>query len=188
MKALITGATSGLGREFAMQLSKYGYDLILVSRNKEELFKIKSILNTNVDIFVADLSNEMNCYKVYNKYKNEKLDLFINNAGVGVFGDFVSTELESELNMINLNLITPHILTKLFLNEFVKRNNGYILNIASTAAFCPGPLMASYYATKSYIFSLTVSIYEELRKTNSNVRISVLCPGPVNTNFNTRLV
>ena len=187
MKALITGATSGIGREFAIQLSDLGYDLILVSRNKKELIEIKNSLKTKVDILSVELSNKKGCYEVYEKFKEEKIDLFINNAGVGVFGEFSSTNLEDELEMINLNLITPHILTKLFLKEFIKRDKGYILNVASTAAFTPGPLMASYYATKSYLFSLSSSIYEELRIRKSNVKIKVLCPGPANTNFNNKL-
>lgn len=187
MKALITGATSGIGREFAFQLSKRGYDLILIGRNKQELNKLKKNLENNVEILNIDLSTINSCYKVYEKYKDEDIDLFINNAGIGVFGSFKDTNLEEELDMINLNLMTPHILTKLFLNEFVKRNRGHILNVSSTAAFSYGPLMSSYYSTKSYIYKLTCSIYQELKHDKSNVKISVLCPGPVDTDFNRKI-
>ena len=110
----------------------------------------------------------------------------INNAGFGTFGNFNQTDLDNELNMIDLNIKTLHILTKLFLKDFVAKDKGQILNVASLAAFEPGPLMATYYSTKSYVYNLTMAIYEELRRTKSNVKISVLCPGPVDTNFNER--
>lgn len=182
MIALITGASSGLGKDFAIELSKQGYDLVLVARNKKELEKVKKLCITKCIIEVMDLSILENCYKLYKKYKN--IDLLINNAGFGLFGEFNNTDLEKEINMIDLNISALHILTKLYLNQMVKKDSGRILNVASSAAFLPGPLMSTYYATKAYVFRLTTAIYEELRKTNSNVKISVLCPGPVKTNFN----
>lgn len=182
MKALITGASSGLGKDFAFKLSNIGYDLILVSRNKKELNEVASNLKTNVQIETYDLSNEENCIKLFNKYK--KIDLLINNAGFGLFGEFSKTNLDKELNMIDLNVKAVHILTKLYLKEMIKKDSGRILNVASTAAFLPGPLMSTYYSTKSYVYELTTAIFEELRRIKSNVKVSVLCPGPVNTNFN----
>ena len=185
MIALITGASSGLGADFAKELSKEGYDLILVARSKEKLEKIAKELKSNVEIEVMDLSVKENVYKLYSKYKG-KVDLLINNAGFGAFGKFVDSDLDNELNMIDLNIVTYHILTKLFLQDFVKKNKGQILNVASSAAFEPGPLMSTYYATKSYVYNLSMGIYEELRRNKSNVKINILCPGPVDTGFNER--
>ncbi len=184
MKALITGASSGLGADFARILSKQGYDLILVARRKEKLKQLKEELSTNVDIICTDLSSSFNCSRLYNKLKNENIDILINNAGFGVFGSFETIKLEKELDLIDINIKAVHILTKLFLTEFKKKNKGYILNVASSAAFQPGPLMASYYASKSYVYNLTCALYEELRRADSDVKVSVLCPGPVNTEFN----
>ena len=184
MKALITGASSGIGRDMATVLSDMGYDLILVARRKDKLEKLKKQLSTDVKIICLDVSSTYNCTKLYNKVKDEDIDILINNAGFGKFGEFNDIKLDDELDMIDVNIKAVHILTKLFLNDFVARNKGYILNVASSAAFQPGPLMATYYSTKAYVLHLTEAIYEELRKNNSNVGISVLCPGPVNTEFN----
>lgn len=185
MIALITGASSGLGADFAKELSKEGHDLILVARSKEKLEKIAKELKSNVEIEVMDLSVKENVYKLYSKYKG-KVDLLINNAGFGAFGKFVDSDLDNELNMIDLNIVTYHVLTKLFLQDFVKKDKGQILNVASSAAFEPGPLMSTYYATKSYVYNLSMGIYEELRRDKSNVKINILCPGPVDTSFNER--
>ena len=185
MKALITGASNGLGKDFAKELSKKGYDLVLVARSKDKLETLKRELKTYIEIEVMDLSIKENVFKLYNKYKGE-IDLLINNAGFGLFGKFTDTDLDTELNMIDLNVTAYHILTKLFLQDFVKKNNGRILNVASSAAFEPGPLMTTYYSTKSYVYNMTMGIYEELRREKSKVKIHVLCPGPVDTGFNDR--
>lgn len=182
MKALITGASSGLGKDFAINLAKEGYELVLVARSKEKLEEVKKQINGKVSLEVMDLSIEENVVKLYEKYQNQ-IDLLINNAGFGVCGYFDETDLDNELNMIDLNVKTYHILTKLFLKDFIKKDSGKILNVASSAAFQPGPLMATYYATKSYVYNLSMAIYEELRKKKSNVKICVLCPGPVKTDF-----
>lgn len=182
MRALITGASTGFGKCFAKKLSNMGYDLILVARDKSKLEELKNDLNTNVEIISMDLSEEENLYKLYYKCKNN-IDLLINNAGFGACGEFDKLDLNNELNMIDLNVKAYHILTKLFLKDFVKRDKGQILNVASIAAFEPGPLMATYYATKSYVYNLTMAIYEELRRKKSNVKINVLCPGPSKTKF-----
>lgn len=184
MKALITGASSGIGRDMARVLSNKGYDLILVARDLNKLNELKNELKTNVDIISMDLESVDNCKKLYEQVKEKNIDILINNAGFGDIGAFRKTDMNKELSMIDLNVKAVHILTKLFLNDFVKRDSGHILNVSSTSAFQPGPLMATYYSTKCYVYHLTLAIYEELRRMNSHVKISCLCPGPVNTNFN----
>lgn len=184
MLALITGASSGMGRDMARILSKMGYDLILVARRRERLLELKKELDTNVTVISMDLSIVQNNYKLYEKVKNKNVDILINNAGFGLFGEFVKTEIETELKMIDLNVVAYHILTKLFLQDFVRKDKGYILNVCSSAGFMAGPRMATYYATKNYITKLTMAINEELRVSKSQVVVSALCPGPVATEFN----
>lgn len=184
MKALITGASSGIGREMAIYLSELGYDIIVVARSKEKLEDLTNIVKTKVLIYEYDLSKNVNCYKLYNDIKDKNVDIVINNAGFGLFGDYHESDLDIELNMIDLNVKAVHILTKLFIND---KHTKYILNVASSAGLMMGgPLMSTYYATKSYVRSYTLGLYEELRKNNSDKVISVLCPGPVETNFNKR--
>ena len=183
MKALITGASSGMGLDMAKYLHKLGYDLFVVSRDKEKLDEIYSDYE-NVKTIGMDLVKKSNCIKLYEMLKDEKIDILINNAGFGDAGNFSETSLDKELDMIDLNVKAYHILTKLFLKDFVKRDYGRILNVASIAGFMPGPYMATYYATKSYVVNLSLAIYEELKRDKSNVKISVFCPGPVKTNFN----
>lgn len=182
MKALITGASSGIGRDISRELSKKGYDLIIVARDLEKLNTLKEELKTNVEVVSMDISNSENCKKLYEDYPD--IDILINNAGFGDCGYFTETNLEKELQMINTNIVAYHILTKLYLKNMKNKNSGKILNVASIAGFMPGPLMATYYATKAYVVRLSESIKEELKKENSKVQISILCPGPVNTNFN----
>ena len=184
MKALITGASSGIGYQMALYLDELGYDLILVSRDKEKLQQMQNKLKNEPKIIVADLSIESKVKEVYVLCKNENIDILINNAGFGDFGKFDETDLTKEMEMLDLNIKAVHILTKMFLKDMKKRDSGYILNVASSAAFVPGPLMATYYSTKAYVLRLTTSIYEELRRDKSNVVVSCLCPGPVATNFN----
>lgn len=183
MIALITGASSGIGKEMARYLSKLGYDLILVARRKEKLELLKKELSTKVTIYALDLQEEKNIYDLYEKVKKENIDFLINNAGFGLFGYFKDTDLNRELEMINLNIKTYHILTKLFLKDFIEKDSGRILNVASSAGFLSGPRLSTYYATKNYIAKLSIAINEELKKEKSNVHISILCPGPVATEF-----
>lgn len=184
MKALVTGASSGMGRDMAIYLSELGYDLVLVSRDEDKLESVKKLIKTNSEIIVCDLSNIEEVKKLYVLNKNNDIDVLINCAGFGDFGYFTETDINKELNMINTNVIAVHLLTKLFLKEMVKKDSGYIMNVASSAAFGPGPLMSTYYATKAYVNNLTEGINEELRRKKSNVFICSLCPGPVDTNFN----
>lgn len=182
MRALITGASSGLGRDLAIKLSKKGYDLVLISRDKKALEKVKKDCKTETILYEADVSSTEACIKIHEKFKD--IDLLINNAGFGLFGETCNTSLDKELNMIDVNVKAVHILTKLYLKDMIEKDSGRILNVASIAAFPPGPLMNTYYSTKSYVFKFTTAIYEELRRLRSSVKISVLCPGPFNTNFN----
>lgn len=190
MIALITVASSGIGKDMAYYLNKLGYDLILVARNEEKLNKLKQELNSrsdNVEIIVSDLSKQQECIKLYEKVKEKynDIDILINNAGFGLYGEILDTDIEKEMMMIDTNIKAVHILTKLFLKDMVEKDKGRILNVASIASFMAGPLMATYYGTKNYILRFSQAIKEELYVRNSKVKISVLCPGPVTTNFNT---
>ena len=207
MKALITGASSGIGKDMAKILNQKGYNLVLVARDIEKLEQTKKELEKSVqneptiennkiekayknskkatnkiEIIQMDLSEEQNCIELANKVKD--IDILINNAGFGDCGRFSETDLNKDISMIKTNVIAYHILTKLYLKEMKKKNSGKILNVASIPGFMPGPLMATYYATKNYIVRLSEAIREELKKEKSKVQISILCPGPVETNFN----
>ena len=184
MKALVTGASSGIGYEISKYLAKRGYDIIVVSRNRQALENLKNEIKTNVQIACMDLSVVDNCVKLYENFKDENIDVLINNAGFGMYGNFDILDMNKEIEMINVNILACDILTKLFLKDMKRRDSGYILNVGSIAGFMPGPLMSSYYASKSYVVKLTQAIRKELKKSKSGVSVSVLCPGPVNTNFN----
>lgn len=186
MKALITGASSGIGRDMARYLSSLGWELILTARNEENLAKLQNELKTNVQIISLDLADEKSVFELYNHCKGQSIDLLVNNAGYGIFGEFDKTDLQDELDLINVNIKAVHILTKLFLRDFKNRNSGHILNVASSAGFMTGPLLSSYYASKNYVVRLSLAVYEELRRSRSKVKISIFCPGPVETNFNNR--
>ncbi|MBR2847148.1 MAG: SDR family NAD(P)-dependent oxidoreductase [Clostridia bacterium] len=181
MKALITGASSGLGWDMAHVLSEKGYDIIAVARRAERLQQLKEELKTNVEIICADVTDVEACKRI--AARASEIDVFINNAGFGVFGDMATTDLDAELKMLDTNIKAVHILLKLVANEFQKRGSGYILNVASLAAFFPGPLFGAYYASKSYVLRISQALAEELRQAKSKVKVSVLCPGPVHTEF-----
>ena len=219
MWALVTGASSGIGRDMARYLYLLGYNLILVARDQERMEELKTELYTKyrqeeekenrfhkdeknsnskdskpkkvnletkqeILIYSIDLSKKEECIKLYENTKNIEIDLLINNAGFGTFGEFPKTDLEKEVNLINTNITAVHILTKLYLQDMIKRNKGHILNVASIAGMEPGPLMAAYYASKAYVIRLSRAVNKELKKSKSDVKISILCPGPVDTNFN----
>ena len=184
MKALVTGASSGIGKEIAIYLDKLGYEVILVARNKEKLESVAKTLTHKPKIIVMDLQQVEDMKSLYVLVKNDDIDILVNNAGFGLCGNFTDIELSKELEMIDINSKAVHILTKLFLKDMKRKNKGYILNVASSAAFESGPLMATYYSTKSYIYRLSEAINYELKKEKVNVHVSCLCPGPVDTNFN----
>ena len=167
-------------------LAKKNYDLVLVARDEQKLKELEKELkesnNIKIETISMDLSQEENCIDLHKNVKD--VDILINNAGFGDCGNFTHTELNKELSMIKTNIIAYHILTKLYLVDMKAKNSGKILNVASIAGFMPGPLMATYYSTKAYVVRLSEAIREELRREKSNVQISILCPGPVNTNFN----
>ena len=186
MKVLITGSSSGIGRDMAREFASKNFDLVLVARNVDRLNELKNELEanykTNVKIVSMDLTLEENLKKLYEE--NKDIDILVNNAGFGVFGYFTDTDLEKELNLIKTNVTAVHVLTKLYLKDMVEKNEGRILNVSSIAGNMPGPLMSAYYASKAYVLRLSEGIREELKKKKSKVKISVLQPGPVNTNFN----
>ncbi len=184
MKALITGASSGIGKDMARTLAQKGYELTLVARDEKKLEETKKELEkiTKTEIISMDLSSEENCKDLHKQVKD--IDILINNAGFGDCGNFTKTNLEKEIKMIETNIIAYHILTKLYLIDMKAKNQGRILNVASIAGFMPGPLMATYYASKNYVVKLSEAIREELKKEKSKVQICILCPGPVETNFN----
>ncbi len=188
MIAMVTGASSGIGEELAKNLASRGFNLILVARRGERLKEIKdkltSIFDVKVKIICADLSVTSECVRLYEEVKGVRIDILINNAGFGLFGRFEETDLDRELEMIDVNIKAVHILTKLFLRDFSKRNYGYILNVASIAGFMAGPLMAAYYASKNYVLQLSRAVSQELKQNKVNVYVGALCPGPVDTEFN----
>ena len=174
MKVLITGASSGIGRDMAREFAKRKYDLVLVARDEKKLECLKNELEKKVEVTVIsmDLSKEKNCKDLYNMQKD--IDILVNNAGFGVFGEFTKTDLDREINLIKTNITAVHILTKLYLQEMCKKNSGKILNVSSIAGSMPGPLMCAYYASKAYVLRLSEGIREELRKQKSKVQVSVL--------------
>ena len=188
MIALVTGASSGIGRDIARSLAKHGINVILTARRRDRLAELKEELMREYGVKVmcisADLSKEDQVFKLYESVKKYNVDILVNNAGFGVFGVFTETDLERELDLIDVNVKAFHILFKLFLRDFKKRGCRYILNTASIAGFLPGPRFSSYYASKGYIVRMTQAVAEELRAERSGVHVSMLCPGPVSTEFN----
>ena len=185
MKALITGASSGIGRELARLLASKCVCLILTGRDTGRLDALKQELSVHTSLqletIAADLSSKEACIQMHAAHPD--VDLLVNNAGFGDFGPFWETSLEKEVNMIETNIMALHILTKLYLKDMVRRDSGQILNVASIAGFLPGPLMATYYATKAYVVRLSEAVRKELSTRGSQVKISILCPGPVDTGF-----
>lgn len=184
MLALVTGASSGIGREIARELVRRGWDVIIVARRAERLQELKNELGKHAKCIRCDVSHIDECKKLHEVLQPQEIEMLVNCAGFGQCGFFDETDLETELRMIDTNLIAVHVLTKLFLQDFAARNKGYILNVASVAGFFSGPKMATYYATKNYVCSLTGAIREEVRQKRLNIKVSALCPGPVDTEFN----
>ena len=186
--AVVTGASSGIGAEFARALAREEYPLVLVARRRERLNALAEELGkqgTSCLVVTADLSRQEECYRLMKELSGKKIGVFINNAGFGDCGVFLETDEKKELNMIDVNIKALHLLTKLVLRRMQKQDGGYLLNVASSAGLFPaGPYMAAYYATKAYVTSLTRAIAQELKEIGSNVYIGALCPGPVDTEFN----
>lgn len=168
MLALVTGASSGLGRDIARSLARHGVNVIITARRRDRLSELKNELTKEFGVKVlcitADLNDEEQVFKLYDKVKKYNIDILVNNAGFGVFGEFASTDLNRELQMLDVNVRAFHILFKLFLRDFKKRDFGFILNTASMAGFMPGPCFSSYYASKAYVVRMTQAVAEELRR------------------------
>ncbi len=186
MYVLITGASSGIGKELAHLYAKNGDNLILVARSQEKLTELAKDLKPNgIEVLVKpyDLSSLDNCKKLIDEIKGYEIRVFINNAGYGNLGFFQDTDLDLEINMLNLNILAVHVLTKLYLQNFTA---GDVVNISSMAAFLPTPTFATYAASKSYVNYLSRAVDYELRRRKSSMRVLTVNPGPVKTNFNER--
>lgn len=184
--ALVTGASSGIGRELALLFAHAGYDLVLVARKEDALSQVASGISQfgrRAHIIAADLSEPAAAARLYERLAAERIavDVLVNNAGVGARGRFDQIPLDRQIAMIQLNVTSLTALTHLLLPGMLERNEGGILNVASTAAFQPGPLMSVYYATKAYVLSFTEGLAEELSATR--LKISCLAPGPTETEF-----
>jgi len=187
---LITGASEGIGLEFAKIFVKEKYDLVIIARNETKLNElaneIKSKHNVNVKVIAKDLSKQNASEEIFNELKNENIvtDILVNNAGFGVFDNYWNVDLQDEKNMLQVNIIALAELTILIAKDMANRCGGKILNVASTAAFQPGPTMPGYYASKAFVLRYSQAINFEMRK--KGVQVSTLCPGPTITKFQTR--
>src|SRR6266513_320482 len=185
--ALITGASRGIGLALAKECANHGHDVVLVARRQDALEAAAGLIEGKYDVRAtvlrADLSNSDASSEIFASILDQQMDIgiLINNAGFGLGGEFLETDLAREMEMIQVNATALTQLTKLFAPPMVKRRAGKIMNVASTAAFQPGPLMAVYYATKAYVLSFSEAIAEELR--DSGVTVTALCPGPTRTDF-----
>lgn len=187
-RALITGASEGIGKEIAKVFAMHGYDLVIVARNNEKLDALKeelvSLNGIDVQIICIDLSDPTNPEKLYRAMSHLQIDVLINNAGMGSFGEFYKSDIEKEEKLIMLNVVSLVKLTHLYITDMARRNDGCIINIGSTASFQPGPLMANYYASKAYVLSFTEAVAEEMK--NTNVKVIAYCPAPTRTGFLTK--
>jgi short-subunit dehydrogenase len=187
--ALITGASNGIGLELARIHASKGGDLVIVARSKSKLDELKNELEKEFKIVVytigKDLSAINSAREVYDETNNQniQIDILINNAGFGDFGLFAETDWNKESEMINLNISTLTLFTKLYLQDMVKRRSGKIMNLASTAAFQPGPMMAVYFSTKAYVLSFSEALSNEV--SSKGVSVTALCPGPTTSGFQT---
>lgn len=185
--ALITGASGGIGYELAKIAASKNMNLVLVARNKEKLDQLRKELKekyqVKVWIFAHDLSNPDTLPELIDEIDSLSLEIniLINNAGIGDYGHYLETSPGREIEMINLNILALTYLTKIFYRRMVRAGNGKILNLASVAAFMPGPYMSVYYATKAYVLSLTEALAAEARGTG--VTLTALCPGPTQSGF-----
>jgi short-subunit dehydrogenase len=181
-KALITGASTGIGLELTKIFAHNGYELILVSRNLEKLQEVAASLQTKTTCISKDLSNIDQVKELANQVSD--IDVLVNNAGFGDYGELINLDPEKQVEMINLNVSALTYLSQIYAKRMASKRSGRILNIASVASFLPGPLMATYYATKAYVLSFSYALAEELRP--YKVQVSVCCPGPTDSNFGQR--
>ncbi len=187
--ALITGASSGIGYELAKVFARNGYDLVLTARNREQLQRVADEVRAfgiDAEVLPADLADPAAPQAIFDHLHqpSRPLDVLVNNAGFGTFGPFAQSDPVSQMQMIQVNIAALTHLTRLFLPSMLAARQGHILNIASMAAFAPGPFLAVYYATKAYVVSFTEALAEELR--HSGVRVTAVCPGPTKTDFQRR--
>lgn len=183
---LVTGASGGIGYELAKIFAANGFDLVLVARQKDKLEKLAAEFRSqgvSARVLAKDLSRPASPKEIFEEISNASvsIDILVNNAGVGVYGNFADTDLNRELELLQLNMVSLTHLTKLFLPGMIRRRSGKILNVASTAAFQPGPLMAVYFASKAYVLSFSEAVRNELKGTG--VTLSLLCPGPTESDF-----
>lgn len=184
---LITGASGGFGAQFAKLFAKDGYNLVLTARSTDKLNSIKHTLEgqygVDVTVITKDLSQPDAADEIYafTQQKGIKVDVLVNNAGFGILGKFAASDPEKQQQMINLNVLSLTKLCRLYLPDMIKQKYGRILNVASIASFAPGPLMATYYASKAYVLNFSDALATELKGTG--VTVTALCPGPVNTGF-----
>lgn len=188
--AVVTGASTGIGRELARTCAQAGYDLVVVARKREPLdvfaAEVRSLFQRHVLVLPIDLARPEAPSQLYSELSaiQAEIEILINNAGFGLLGNFVDLEAQSQMEMVQLNVGALTHLCRLFAPSMIARGKGYILNVASTAAFQPGPLMAVYYATKAYVLSLSSALHNELE--GRGVAVTALCPGPTATEFGKR--
>jgi short-subunit dehydrogenase len=188
--ALVTGASMGLGAEFARLLASEGYDLVLTARNGEKLTTLKkeveNLHGVDAHVLVADLTDERAPAAIHDHVRTRgfAIDVLVNNAGFGMYGKFQDSDLETEMEMVQVNIVALMHLTKLFVRDMVARKRGRIVNVASTAAFQAGPMQSVYYASKAFVLSFSEAIGNELKGTG--VTVTALCPGPTPTGFQER--
>lgn len=185
--ALITGASSGFGLRFAEIFAQDGYNLVIVARSTDRLNAIKKQLEGHCGVEVTVITKDLSCPSAareifdYTQSRGIDIDVLVNNAGFGILGDFAPSQLEKQQQLINLNVLTLVSLTHLYLPYMLSQRHGRILNVASIAAFAPGPGMATYYASKAFVLNFSDALATELK--GSGVTVTALCPGPVNTGF-----
>lgn len=181
MRALVTGASMGIGEAAARILSKKGYDLIITARSKEKLEALKEELPTDVRIVVCDLSQKEGPQKLYDEVKDLNIDILINSAGMGDCGEFIASSFDKQYNMMMVNCMALMHLSYLFGGKMKDRGKGHILNISSSATFNAGAYMSVYYASKAFVLHFSNALAQELKDTG--VRVTCLCPGAVDTGF-----
>jgi len=186
MYALVTGASAGIGKEVARYLAELGYDLILTARTEEKLQMVRRAIlkrypERSILLIPADLSKREDCFRLHREVceqaGRENIGFVANNAGMGVYGPFLETDLEKELQLIDLNVASVHILSKLFLRDMKENGHGVLMNVGSCAGFMSGPTFSSYYASKNYVVRLTEAIHEELRREKKPGQNQLFLPG-----------